>query len=142
MNTKHLPAVLLRPQDTKQAARLQEELASRQQQLAFSLQQTALSFEAEKQLHQHVRQELDTYARELEAWVNQPGRSPDQQAYVTKLAAELRDTFTRNVLARMHITNIEITDMVSRGPALPEPPPPIIDVAPTPKRPFWVRRHQ
>ena len=140
MDNRQLPAVILPPQDTKQAALLQEELARRQLQLALQLHQTALTVEAEKQLHQHVRQELETYAQELEAWLNQPGRSPEQQEYVKALAAELRDTFTRNVLTRMQLTTAQLTDMVARDVALPEPPQPVIEVVP--QRPPWVRRHQ
>ncbi len=94
MDNRQLPAVILPPQDIKQATLFQEEMAKRQLQLALHLHQTGLTVEAEKQLHQHVRQELETYARELEAWENQPGRSPEQQQYVKALAAELRDTFT------------------------------------------------
>ena len=120
MDNRQLPAVLLPPQDTKQATLLQEELARRQLPLALQLHQTALTVEAEKQLHQHVRQELETYAQELEAWLNQPGRSPEQQEYVKALAAELRDTFTRSVLTRMQMTNaqLKLTNRLCRGALL------------------------
>ena len=83
------------------------------------LQLTAHTVAAEKQLHQHIRQELETYAQELEAWLNQPGQSPEQQHIVAALAAEMRDTFTRTVLTRMQLTNAHFPSLWSKRQNLP-----------------------
>ena len=120
------------PQDSTQAPTLQEEMHRRQLQLAREVQHAALTVEAEQTLHHKLLLELESYAKTLEDWVNQPGRSPAQQQYVQALAGEFRDTFTRTVLDWRDLTTRRLTERMTKGP--PEQAP-VIDVSPLPPPP-------
>jgi hypothetical protein len=129
------------PQDTQQIELFRQEQLHRQWAIETQLHQTLGTVAAEKQFHAAIQHELETYATELEQWVNTPGRSPEQQLYIEAQAKHLRDTFTQSVLERVEITRDHLTQTVSRRPQ-PLPEPPVIDVTPDPapsRKPFWKR---
>ncbi len=84
------------PPDSTQAPTLQAKMHRRQLQLAREVQHAALTVEAEQTLHHKLLLELESYAKTLEDWVNQPGRSPAQQQYVQASTSTHHNRGTRD----------------------------------------------